>query len=72
MTDAGQRPLDGVLVVDLTRHLPGPYASSVAFRRGGEPFVPAMLTGGLACYDLYRCADALWLSVGALERGVDA
>lgn len=27
MTDAGQRPLDGVLVVDLTRHLPGPYAS---------------------------------------------
>lgn len=39
----------------------------VAFRRGGEPAVPALLTGGLACYDLYRCADALWLSVGALE-----
>lgn len=39
----------------------------VAFRRGEEPAIPAMLTGGLACYDLYKCADELWLSVGALE-----
>lgn len=27
----------------------------------------ALLDGGVACYNLYRCADGLWLAVGALE-----
>ncbi len=39
----------------------------VAFRRGEDPVVPRMLDGGLACYDVYRCADGAWISVGALE-----
>ncbi len=39
----------------------------VAFRHGEDPVVPRMLEGGLACYDLYRCADGTWVSVGALE-----
>ena len=38
----------------------------VAHRLGGEP-VPRMLTGGLACYRLYRTADDRQLTVGALE-----
>lgn len=39
----------------------------VAFRRGAETVVPRLLTGGLACYDLYRAGDGRRLSVGALE-----
>ncbi len=39
----------------------------VAFRDREDPVVPGMLDGGLACYDLYRCADGAWISVGALE-----
>jgi alpha-methylacyl-CoA racemase len=38
----------------------------VAHRLGGEP-VPRMLTGGLACYRIYDCADGRQLTVGALE-----
>ena len=38
----------------------------VAHRLGGEP-VPRLLTGGLACYRIYRCADGRLLTVGALE-----
>jgi crotonobetainyl-CoA:carnitine CoA-transferase CaiB-like acyl-CoA transferase len=38
----------------------------VAHRLGGEP-VPRMLTGGLACYRIYDCADGRRLTVGALE-----
>ena len=38
----------------------------VAHRLGGEP-VPAMLTGGLACYRTYTAADGRHLTVGALE-----
>jgi alpha-methylacyl-CoA racemase len=38
----------------------------VAHRLGGEP-VPRMLTGGLACYRIYRTADDRHLTVGALE-----
>ena len=37
-----------------------------AHRLGGEP-VPQMLTGGAACYRLYRTADGRWLTVAALE-----
>jgi alpha-methylacyl-CoA racemase len=35
-------------------------------RLGGEP-VPQMLTGGAACYRIYRTADGRWLTVAALE-----
>ena len=38
----------------------------VAHRLGGEP-VRRMLTGGLACYRIYDCADGRLLTVGALE-----
>lgn len=36
---------------------------------GGDPVERGRmyLTGGLACYRVYRCADGKWLSVGALE-----
>jgi len=37
-----------------------------AHRLGGEP-VPKMLTGGAACYHIYRTADGRWLTVAALE-----
>ncbi len=37
-----------------------------AHRLGGEP-VPQMLTGGAACYRIYRTADERWLTVAALE-----
>ncbi len=37
-----------------------------AHRLGGEP-VPQMLTGGAACYRVYRTADGRWLTVAALE-----
>jgi alpha-methylacyl-CoA racemase len=37
-----------------------------AHRLGGEP-IPRMLTGGLACYRLYRTSDGRHLTVGALE-----
>ena len=38
----------------------------VAHRVGGDP-IPRLLTGGLACYGIYRCADGRWLTVAALE-----
>ena len=38
----------------------------VAHRLGGEP-IPRMLTGGLACYRVYKTADGRYLTVGALE-----
>lgn len=34
---------------------------------GATPRVPDNLTGRWACYDVYRCADGSWLTVGALE-----
>jgi alpha-methylacyl-CoA racemase len=40
--------------------------SLVAHRVGGEP-LPRLLTGGLACYRIYRTADGRWLTVAALE-----
>jgi alpha-methylacyl-CoA racemase len=38
-----------------------------AHRLGGEP-VPKLLTGGLACYAVYRTADGRHLTVAALEH----
>jgi alpha-methylacyl-CoA racemase len=38
----------------------------VAHRCAGEP-VPRLLTGGVACYRIYRTADERWLTVAALE-----
>ena len=34
---------------------------------GESPPTPDVLTGGLACYGVYRCADGLELACGALE-----
>ena|SRR5215208_447254 len=39
----------------------------VAHRLDGEP-LPALLTGGLACYRIYGTADRRFLTVAALER----
>lgn len=39
-----------------------------ALAEGGAPQAGAsLLNGGVACYNLYRCADGGWLAVGALE-----
>ncbi len=38
----------------------------VAHRLGGDP-LPRFLTGGLACYRIYKTADGRHLTVGALE-----
>jgi alpha-methylacyl-CoA racemase len=38
----------------------------VSHRLGGEP-LPRLLTGGLACYQLYETADGRHLTLGALE-----
>jgi alpha-methylacyl-CoA racemase len=34
---------------------------------GQSPSTPWDLTGRWACYEVYECADGLWLTVGALE-----
>ena len=34
---------------------------------GESPDMPWDLTGRWACYEVYECADGLWLTVGALE-----
>ena len=39
----------------------------VSHRLDGDP-VPRMLTGALACYRVYECADGRLLTVGALEE----
>jgi len=39
----------------------------VSHRLDGDP-VPRMLTGALACYRVYECADTRLLTVGALEE----
>src|SRR6266545_4398320 len=77
------KPLAGLLVVDMTRYLPGPFASRELLRLGarvvrleapeGDPLrelAPAWhaaLTGGLACYRIYATADGRHLTVAALE-----
>ena len=44
-----------------------PSARARCMATGEAPPVPDVLTGGLACYGVYRCADGLELAVGALE-----
>lgn len=41
----------------------------VAVKSSGKPAAPAtgLLTGGVACYNVYRTADARFIAVGALE-----
>lgn len=34
---------------------------------GASPTAPEMLSGQLACYGLYECADGEWITVGGLE-----
>jgi alpha-methylacyl-CoA racemase len=38
-----------------------------AMATGEAPPTPDMLTGGLACYGVYRCSDGLEIACGALE-----
>lgn len=42
-------------------------AGHVAAGGGSVPSTPDLLTGGLACYRTYECADGKWVAVGALE-----
>lgn len=42
-------------------------AGHLAAGAGSLPGARDMLTGALACYGVYRCADDGWLAVGALE-----
>ncbi len=42
-------------------------AGHLAAGNGTLPATPDMLTGALACYGVYRCADDGWLAVGGLE-----
>lgn len=42
-------------------------AGHLAAGVGSLPAAPDVLTGALACYNRYVCADGRWLAVGALE-----
>jgi crotonobetainyl-CoA:carnitine CoA-transferase CaiB-like acyl-CoA transferase len=42
-------------------------AGHVAAGRGSVPRPRDLLTGALACYGVYECADRRWLAVGGLE-----
>lgn len=42
-------------------------AGHVAAGQDSVPGTPDLLTGALACYRMYQCADGKWLAVGALE-----
>jgi alpha-methylacyl-CoA racemase len=52
---------DGVLLHNLMQL----YAHNLSGR--SKPAGQDLLNGGVPCYNLYRCADARWLAVGALE-----
>lgn len=41
--------------------------ASVMLSTGESPKPPDMFTGQLACYSLYECSDAEWITVGGLE-----
>jgi len=43
------------------------FAQGAVVATGAPPPSPDMLTGGLACYAVYRCADGLEIACGALE-----
>jgi crotonobetainyl-CoA:carnitine CoA-transferase CaiB-like acyl-CoA transferase len=53
-------------MVDAALSLLGLAAGSYAVT-GQSPPTPDMLTGALACYGMYRCADDRWLTCGGLE-----
>lgn len=55
-----------VTMLDSALSLTGLAQGTVA-ATGVEPPTPDVLTGGLASYAVYRCADGLELAVGALE-----
>lgn len=55
-----------VTMLDSALSLTGLAQGAVA-ATGAAPPTPDVLTGGLACYGIYRCADGLELAVGALE-----
>lgn len=42
-------------------------AAGHAAATGSAPAAPGVLTGALACYDTYRCADGRFVTVGGLE-----
>ena len=65
MPDAAQRPLDGTLVVDLARYLPGAYASRELLRLGAR-VVRVEAPGG----DPMRSAAPAWDD--ALRRGKES
>ncbi|MGV1036528.1 MAG: CaiB/BaiF CoA transferase family protein [Candidatus Nanopelagicales bacterium] len=44
-----------------------PLAVATLAGTGQPPAVPDLLTGSLACYGVYECADRKWLTVGGLE-----
>ena len=55
-----------VTMLDSAMSLTGIGQGSVIATGEGPPN-PDMLTGGLACYGIYRCADGLEIACGALE-----
>lgn len=55
-----------VAMLDSALSLTALAAGSVVAAQQAPP-APGMLTGALACYDVYECADHRWLAVGALE-----
>jgi crotonobetainyl-CoA:carnitine CoA-transferase CaiB-like acyl-CoA transferase len=55
-----------VTMLDSALSLTGIGQGSVIATGEGPPH-PDMLTGGLACYGIYRCADGLEIACGALE-----
>ena len=55
-----------VTMLDSALSLTGIGQGSVIATGEGPP-TPDMLTGGLACYGIYRCADGLEIACGALE-----
>lgn len=45
----------------------GAYVATGETPRPGESGLGGYLTGALACYDVYECADSAWVTVAALE-----
>ena len=55
-----------VTMLDSALSLAG-IGQGAAIATGDGPPTPDMLTGGLACYGIYRCGDGLEIACGALE-----
>ncbi|MFN8158109.1 MAG: CoA transferase [Candidatus Nanopelagicales bacterium] len=66
LAERGQPLRADVTMLDSAFSLMG-LAQGAAAATGDAPPTPDVLTGGLACYGVYRCADGLELAVGALE-----